>query len=339
MNFFDLYLKKPVFAPADDAGAGAVAGDAAAAGAADAGAGDAGAAGAADAGAAGAGDAGAAPAVEKWWEKDKFTDDQRRSLTASGYTTEDPLDAIAKLTDAEIAAQRKLGAKPDQLIGKPKEGQSLSEWKAENRDLFGVPEKAEDYKIEIPEGFGEGGLKWDTDFEGRVRELAHERGLSNEDVQGLTEIYADKIKAMEGDATQQLERANTQMMTDLTKDWGDQTNAKIQQAKSAAEMLAAKIGMDSEALAGLSDVLSTKAGGDANTLKLFAAIGEMMGEDSMGQIRTLGGSLTTTPEQARAELAQQQSPDGEWFKATQARNKAEIDRLKPRMDQLRKIAG
>lgn len=58
------------------------------------------------------------------------------------------------------------------------------------RSLRNVPEKAEDYKIETPEG-----VERDEDFIGAFLAIAHKQGKTNEEVQELADFYVNAIKA------------------------------------------------------------------------------------------------------------------------------------------------
>ena len=78
--------------------------------------------------------------------------------------------------------------------------------------------------------------------------------------------------------------------------------------------------------------------GDAGTMRVFAAIGEMMGDDQM--VMGDGGvSLNTTPAEARAKLSQLQGKGGEWYEATSKKDQQAIARLKPEVERLTKIAA
>jgi hypothetical protein len=238
----------------------------------------------------------------------------------------------------ERAAQRKLGSKPDQLIQRPKDGQDLSAWMHENREMFGIPENAEGYEIKPPEGFGDGGLQWDKDLEGQARAIAHKHGLGGAALQELSDLYAGKVRALATDAGDQLAKANREMMASLQSEWGPQTDARLAQARAGAEALAAAAGLDNSALLNIGQVLSRESG-DAATIKLFQKVGEMMAEDTTGLIRTQGGALTTTPADARAELAKMRAPGGAYYEAVAKGDQAEVKRLAPRIAELDKIAS
>ncbi len=279
-----------------------------------------------------------APAeTAKWWEGKELNDAQRASITALGLTVDDPVQAVARLTDMEAAAKLKLGKTPDQLMDRPTEGQDVAEWLRANGKTLGIPEKPEGYEVKPPESWPEGAT-WDADFEAEARKIAHEEGLRGPALQRFTDLYAGKVAALTADAERDMAASNAQMQTALQTDWGDQYGAKVAMAQQAASVVAEAAGLDQAGLAGLAQVLKPKVG-DAGTVRLFAAIGEMMAEDSLSGAGKGGNTLGSTPAEARAELARLQAKGGEWYEATAARDTANIDRLKPKMDQLRRLAA
>lgn len=320
---------KPILAFAPDEGSGG--GDGGDPGA-DGGAPDAGG----DAGNSG-GDPGADDTGPKWWQGEALTAQQREQLTNTGLTLDAPELAVAKLLDMEAAAQRKLGKPADQLMDKPGEGQDVAEWLRQNGDLFGVPETADKYDISRPEDWPKD-AGWNEGLEGKLRELGHKHGVSNAAMNDLVGLYAGEVQSLLSDADQDLAAANLEMQNSLQKDWGDQYAAKVAQARQAASVLAEAAGLDMDAMANIASVLKPKVG-DAATIKMFAAIGDLMGEDTAGGLGKGGAGLGDTPAQARAELAKQESPGGDWFEATKAKDRATMQRLQPRMEQLRKLAS
>lgn len=321
-------LKRPVFAPADEGGDGG--------GAADGGAGGDG--GAADGGSGGedkaadGGDGGSS----NWWEGDRYTEEQRQTLVAAGLTKDDKDDVIASLVDMERAAQRRLGAKPDTLFAKPGEGQTVADWRKANAETFQIPEAPDGYSIDQPESWPEG-VKWDTELEGKARQLAHERGWSNDDLQAVTDFYAELQAGMIGGVQDELKNSSAAMREELTAEWGDQYQANETRAKQAASFMAEQLGFDETAMQQMIGALS-KNTGDANTMRLFAKVGELMGEDNL----TMGGQpggFATTPAEARAELAKLRGPDGEYAKAVASKNKAKLEELAPKIARLDKIVA
>ena len=318
------WMKWITYAPSDEAGAGEAGAEA----------GDAGAAATGEAGAA-AGEAGSA----KWWEDgDRFSEDHRTSLTALGLTVDDPLDALPKLLDMEASAKRRLGASPDQLLQKPKEGQDVAEWLRSNGEMLGIPAEASGYEVQRPDSWPEG-AKWDQTLEDEARTIAHEEGVSNKALNRLVGVYAGAVLRLDTEASLDLATSDRKMMTELTADWGDQTAGKITQAKQAMSAIAEQAGFDEAAILNVSKVLTDKIGGDANAIRLFATIGEMMGEDSLVGLNSGGAALGTTPAEARQKLAQMRAPGGAYHTAYTSGNQAALKELQPEIERLTKLSG
>jgi hypothetical protein len=286
--------------------------------------------------------AGDPPGGAKWWENPKaFDDGARQQLTALGLTVDDPNEAISKLLGMEAAAKRKFGDSPQNLISKPKEGQSQAEWMKEHADIFGIPEAADKYEVAKPEAWPKD-APWDDGLEGKAREAALKHGLSGDALQDFVGIYADAVMGMEAQAQEDLKVANDQMMADLRKDWGDQTAAKMAMAQQAAQAIAADAGLDQDAQMGLFSVLSEKTG-NAGVLKVFASIAPLLGEDMMVNPGVGGGAGQETPAEARQKLNQMMQPDSDWSKAVAEKrssgNSAKYDELAPIYSRLNKIAS
>lgn len=330
-DLFTIGARRAAFAPEDEGAAGG--GDQIETGEGAAGA-DAGTAATAGEGK-GEGE-GEGAAASSWWEDKRFSEEQRTSLAALGLTVDDPLDAVAKLTDMERAAKKHLRAKPESLIQKPEEGQSLAEWRKANAEIFGVPEAPDDYKIEKPEGWPKE-APWNDKLEARLREAAHQRGLDGETVQDFVNLYAEDAATRAAEAEAEFAAANTEMRAALEKDWGDQLDARLERAGRGAAALAQQAGLGEKEILQLSNVLE-KTLGHANVIKIFDAAGAALAEDTLAS-GGAGSGVGQTPAEARAELAQMQSDGGEWWEATKKKDRAKIEELKPRMERLRKIAA
>lgn len=257
------------------------------------------------------GDASAAAGGAKWWEDKRFDDPTRTQLKALGLTVDDPLDAVSKLANMEKAAKAKLGRGVDQLMEKPAEGKDVAEWMRENGALFGIPEAPEKYDIKPPESWPKD-LPWDKAFEDQARKLAHEAGVSGPALQRMTELYAGKVAAMMGDAESELRASVAPITEELQRDWGDQYPARVAQAQQAASLLAQKAGLDQDAMQSLYTVLKAQTG-DANVMRLFAAVGDLAGEDMAVALKG-GGGIGTTPAEARQQIEAMKSPDSEYSK-------------------------
>jgi hypothetical protein len=255
-----------------------------------------------------------------------------------GLTVDDPVEAIAKLTDMEANAQRKLSKPADQLMDRPAEGQDVAEWMKANGDMFGIPEDADGYTVERPKDWPKE-LPWNSDLEAEARKIAHEHGISGKALQAFSDLQAQTMLKLVGDADLELQSAATELQTELQKDWGDQYPAKVAAAQQAASVVAEAAGLDQDGIANLASVLKPKVG-DANTIRMFAAIGDLMGEDGAAALNNGGNNtLGTTPAEARAELQKMRAEGGEYYEAVKKQDRSALAQLKPKMEQLQKLAS
>lgn len=278
-----------------------------------------------------------------WWRDDKRFDEKTRGmLEAKGLTVDDPLDAMAKMASLYRNAETRLGKPADSLLDKPKDGESVTDWMKANADMFGIPEAPDKYDLKRPDSWPKD-APWNDKAEASMREKAHELGLSSAQAQAMLDLYAGTVAETLGTAEQGLQQAQEAMQAELKKDWGDAYGAKITAAQQAFQAAAEMAGMGPEAMESAARVLSDAQGGDANVLRLFAALGDMMGEDSLPRVDGSGGGLGTTPAEARAELARMNAPDSEYGKAVaekrQGRTPANWAELQARRAHLTKLAA
>ncbi|MBW4972084.1 hypothetical protein KZZ08_00545 [Roseovarius mucosus] len=281
-----------------------------------------------------------APAA-KWWEDKRFKPENQRMLTAKGLTVDDPVEALAKLSDIARNAEQRLGKPADQLMDRPTKDQDLAEYLRQNGELFGVPEKAEDYKIARPDSWPKD-APWDDTLEAKAREIGHQMGLSQSQLQGMANLLAEDRAGIEQSIESERVKANERMQGELTKEWGDQYEAKTAQARQAFELVAEAAGFGPDEKLNVAQALAEK-GGDPAVMKLFATIAEMAGDDMAAALRTGGGQMGTTPADARAKLAEMTAAGSEYMKAIEEKRKSgktqTFDRLHAEYLRLNKIAS
>lgn len=282
-------------------------------------------------------DTGGGGEAAKWWEDKRFSEDQRKHLTASGLTVDDPVEAALRLTDMHRHAMQRLGKDPASILDKPAKDQPITEWMRANREIFGLPENAEGYAIEKPKDWPQG-AQWDADFEAQARAMAFEHGLPPSAVQAMSELYAAKVVAMNGAAEADLAAANEKMRGELVKQWGPQADSRMLRASQAAQAVAAKAGMTPDQIADVAKSLSAKAG-DANVIRMFDALADAMGDDRFLGAGAGSGQFGTTPAEARQQLATLQSPGGAYYEAVSTGNAAKIAEIKPQIERLTRIAA
>jgi len=78
--------------------------------------------------------------------------------------------------------------------------------------------------------------------------------------------------------------------------------------------------------------------GDAAVMRMMAAVGEMLADDTAPGLGK-GGGLGMSPPEARAALDAEFGPGSAWAQAGQARDHAAIARMKPRFEQLSRLAS
>ena len=269
----------------------------------------------------------------KWFEGEGYDDAARSFLTNKGLASDDPLSVMPKLLGIARNAEQRIGRGLDTIIDRPAKDQPWAEWAKTNAAALGLPETAEAYTAAPPEDWPKD-LPWDTALEAKARALAFENGVPQAAHAAYVGMFADHIKALEQASAEGFAKAQSDMMHDLQKDFGDRTPEVISNAKLGMQMLAEKAGIGADGVQSISQLLSDKTG-DAGVIRLFAAVGELAGEDAL--LGRGGSSDKMTREEAAAEHARMHAPDGDYFKAVKTNDRNEIARLRPRIETLAKI--
>lgn len=277
-----------------------------------------------------------APPSAKWFEAERFKP-HADWLAAKGMTVDDPIDALDKAVKIGTGAETYLGRPADQLMTRPAAGEDPSAWLKSNAAALGLPTTAEAYEIEkpaLPDG-----VAWDGALEAQARTIALEHGIPPKALSAFVGAYAERITALVDGANSDLAAANSAMMTELESQWGQATPAKLAQAQQAAAAIGAKAGIPAEGIQALAASLKPKIG-DAGIIRMFAAIGDMMGEDSLAAAPGAPtGGFATTPAEARQKLAAMNAPGSDWYKAAQAGDVAKMKELLPVREALMRVAG
>lgn len=209
-------------------------------------------------------------------------------------------DAPSLQKFADPSAMAKGYVNLETLVGRkgaivPKDGDP-PEVQQQFRAALGIPDKPEGYALKAPEGippeaWGEEGIK-------ALATWAHELGLTPAQAQGVAERYA-KVQA-EGlqRAAEGVEPDGRRMEDVLRGEWGASYDGKVEVARRAAK----QFGGD-----GVIDALEAKVGGAA-LLRMFAAIGEAMAEDSPAGMGTSRGRMDP-----QAELAEIMKPGAPYW--------------------------
>lgn len=270
---------------------------------------------------------------KKWFEGADFSDDDRSFLTAKGFATDEPGPAMLKMMQSYRAAEAKMGKPAGELMDRPKEGESVADWLKANGDTFGIPADADKYEIEKPEL--PQGMEWDDDLESKAKTLAHEHGVPAAALNAFVGLFAEKQAGDFSKYAEELSAAEQDLTATLQKDWGPEYARKLDGAKRAANFIGEKAGLDQTALYNVQAALSEK-GGSAETVKMFSALYEMIGEDTI--VDGAGStSQATPPEAARQQLAEMNQSGSDYQKAmagTDAAAKKEWRERRQRLYQL-----
>lgn len=153
---------------------------------------------------------------------------------------------------------------------------------------LGRPESADKYDLKVPDGA-------DADLANWFKQTAHQSGLSAKQAASLfdawNEMSASRMQAME----QAAQESSEAEINALKKEWGQGYEAQIDSGKRAV----AALGYNAEQLNALESKMGT-----AEMLKLFAAVGSKMGEDTFADGNRSGNTtFGLTPAAAKQQIA------------------------------------
>ena len=218
------------------------------------------------------------PPVTGGW-MDGLDGNVREGLTAKNYATVNDLGKAYLELEPLIAAK---GIIP------PKDGASPEDIEKFHLAL-GRPATVKDYDLgdfKPPEG-----LPWNEAVQGTMLQAMFDEGLTSGAVQRIIGKYAE---GQHGAYTEFLGDQETDAAADLEalrKGWGTSSDKNMDLAQRAAKAFASPDAIDQ-----VENVF-----GYAATMKMFAAIGQKLGEDGL-VIPDSGGDFVGTPEAAQAEL-------------------------------------
>ena len=181
----------------------------------------------------------------------------------------------------------------------PKADAPDAEWNAV-WDKLGRPKTPDEYGFKAPDGFPEG--LYSADAAKEYAQAAHKAGLTAKQAAAIHDWFAGKTVADFQTGTKAAEEAKAALDAELRKEWGQAYDGKLELARRAAAAFGSK-----EAL----DALDERMGGAA-MVKMWATIGEKMGEDTL--LQGSGGGFGMTPAQGKAEISRLHA-DGEFMKA------------------------
>lgn len=211
-------------------------------------------------------------------------------------TITDPQELLNTVGQSYVNLESKVGADTIKLPSNPDELQDWDGWKQ-----LGVPEdgKYADFNSpKLPDGMNK-----DEKLEASFLEAAPGLKLTPFQVQGLSDLFADhQIEMMTG-AGDLSKKDSDKMDAALRQEWGDDYDAKTDQAQLAARFMGYDK-KDDPVLAALEGSL-----GASGLMQHFAKLGGMLGEDKLESVRTGGGQFGTTAAAASAEMSKMLDTD------------------------------
>jgi hypothetical protein len=244
-----------------------------------------------------------APEVKEWLKAygDSYPDPESVALKAFN---------LEKFVGADKAGRGVITPKPD---AKPEE------WAEFYRKVGGVPDKPDGYKVADD-------LAKDP-FVGKFREFAHKAGMPPTFFTGMLDWYTSEAKAIEEQQVNAFSAQAERDLLDLKTEWaGAEYDKNIELGRRAAKQF-----IPYETQQELENTLASLEGaiGTKNMLKLWASIGQGLGEHNFVMGEGSGGHGGTTAEGARMKIAELKK-DSAWnarFAAGDADARAEWDRL------------
>lgn len=218
----------------------------------------------------------AAPA-DDW--RATLPDDLKALPAAQKYAT--PADLLKGYVEAEKLIGRKGVAVPGE--------NATAEEVAAYRTALGVPETPDAYGLKAPEGIPP--EVWSDDSAKAFASEAHKLGLTPQQAQGLAGWWAGAMAQQV--ASMGLEADGRPFEDVLREEWGGQFEAKMDLAKRAVR----EFGADEQTLA----AFEAKAGGAA-LVRMFARIGEKVGEDKPAGMGGDAAPVVTDPKAKAMEI-------------------------------------
>lgn len=174
-----------------------------------------------------------------------------------------PIQNVADLAKSYRHAQSLVGKKG---VIPPSEKASPEEWAHFHKQL-GMPE-IDKYEVKPPEGLGLD----ETALKG-FRELAHKSGILPRQSQALMDWYAKYQTDTLSNLEKETELTQKAQLAELRKEWGEGYNKQVALAVQAVKQFG---GEEMQAY-----LEKTGLGNDTRLIKMFAKMGQFLGEDKL----------------------------------------------------------
>lgn len=186
------------------------------------------------------------------------------------------------LAKSYLSLQSMLGQ--DKIVV-PKDESDVQGWEMWDKKL-GVPSKAEEYDLKLPDG---------TELDlSKVKELGKKLHLNQSSTQALLDAYIEDLNTQNQLSEQKRVEEMNSVVDSLKKEWGLKFNENITNANNTLKKLA---GDDA-----LYQRMNEKYGNDPDFIKLIAKAGGLLSEGSLGGFEGQVQGFNRTPAEAKKEL-------------------------------------
>lgn len=217
---------------------------------------------------------------------DSLPEDLRNNPSLKNFT-----DA-GSLAKSYVHARSMIGA---DNIGKPQESWTDEQWTNFYAET-GRPQDTSAYVADFDNVLSE-------EQANTFRQAVFEAGLSPRQFDKIAAYFINENASMEQDAEARAEAAFDEGVAALQAEWGQATDQRIKLAQQAANTLLGNVEENEFFRETMAD--GTQLGDHPEIIKMFASLGEQMGEDNLiGET----SELIMTPEQARQELKEIMRP-------------------------------
>ena len=207
-------------------------------------------------------------------------DEYQDTIAAKGWSgTGDVLKSYVNL-------ERQVGA--DKVV-LPTEGSDLADW--EGWQKLGTPENAEDYELNVPEGYE----AYSQELSDWFRNTAHQMKLPASMAQGFHDRYVEHMMAQSENAQHQAADQQIAWEGELQKEYGTAFPQRVEAAKRAIREYGSP---ELERL-----LADTGLGSNPHIVRAFVNAGMALGSGPVFKDGQTDGQFGTTPEMAMEEIA------------------------------------
>lgn len=143
-----------------------------------------------------------------------------------------PVEALRGLVNAQKLVGQKSTLKAPAPDAKPED---VEKFNSQIREVLGIPQKPEDYKLAKPEKLPDG-ITWDEAKAGEFAKLAHSLNVPPSAAAKIVEWQMNHLGSVAQQGQAKLQEWVKSQETELRKDWGNDFDANLGKAAKAAQI-------------------------------------------------------------------------------------------------------